>query len=445
MRWPALPSGDGAIVLSLLEQIEHAQWLPPDALRERQLRQLDGLLKHAHATVPFYKAHWGSAYDAAQPLTPERLDALPAITRRELQSRSADLRSTAPPPEHGPTGEAGSGGATGIPVRVLKTQLTSLFAMAFQMRDHVWHRRDMGGKLATVRSRADEGTHPGWGNATHATIHSGPSVVRTVGTDTASLLQWLVDERADCLTTYPSLVAELARLSLEQHIRLPGLREVRTFGEVLTPETRVLCRDAWGVPVTDSYSSDETGPIALQCPEHEHYHVHSEGVLLEVLDDDGRACAPGVTGRVVITVLHNFAMPLIRYELGDYATLGEACPCGRGLPVLQHIAGRSRNMLVTADGKRYWPLFSGSSIGDLPVSQYQLVQKDYDVIEARIVTPAPLSPAQEETLRRGFLQTLPEGIRLTVTYHAAIARSPSGKFEDFISELAARPAVSGAD
>jgi phenylacetate-CoA ligase len=173
--------------------------------------------------------------------------------------------------------------------------------------------------------------------------------------------------------------------------------------------------------------------------------VHSEGVLLEVLDDDGRACAPGVTGRVVITVLHNFAMPLIRYELGDYATLGEACPCGRGLPVLQHIAGRSRNMLVTADGKRYWPLFSGSSIGDLPVSQYQLVQKDYDVIEARIVTPAPLSPAQEETLRRGFLQTLPEGIRLTVTYHAAIARSPSGKFEDFISELAARPAVSGAD
>ena len=81
------------------------------------------------------------------------------------------------------------------------------------------------------------------------------------------------------------------------------------------------------------YSCEEAGYIALQCPQAEHYHCQSESVLVEVLDDEGRPCTPGQVGKVVLTALHNFAMPLIRYENQDYAEVGPPCACGRGLPV----------------------------------------------------------------------------------------------------------------
>ena len=140
-------------------------------------------------------------------------------------------------------------------------------------------------------------------------------------------------------------------------MRLPGLREVRTLGEASTPDLRALCREAWGVPLVDVYSAEEVGYIALQCPEHEHYHVQAESVLVEILDERGAPAPPGETGRVVVTDLHNFAMPLVRYEIGDYAEVGEPCACGRGLPVLRRIVGRVRNMLrdaraASATGRR---------------------------------------------------------------------------------------------
>jgi phenylacetate-CoA ligase len=87
------------------------------------------------------------------------------------------------------------------------------------------------------------------------------------------------------------------------------------------------------------YSANETGYLALQCPLSGHYHVQSETVLVEVLDEVGRACRPGETGAVVVTPLQNFAMPLLRYSLGDFAEVGSPCACGRHLPVLKEILG----------------------------------------------------------------------------------------------------------
>src|SRR3546814_13116510 len=88
--------------------------------------------------------------------------------------------------------------------------------------------------------------------------------------------------------------------------------------------------------------------LALQCPEHEHYHVQSEAVLLEVLDEEDRPCRPGEVGRVVVTPLTNFAMPMIRYAVGGLAAVGAPCPCGRGLPVLTRILGRARDKIGRA-------------------------------------------------------------------------------------------------
>jgi phenylacetate-CoA ligase len=214
------------------------------------------------------------------------------------------------------------------------------------------------------------------------------------------------------------------------------LREVRTLGELLDAETRTLCREAWGVPLTDVYSAEEVGYIALQCPLHEHYHVQSESLLVEILDERGDACAPGEVGRVVVTDLHNFALPLIRYDIGDYAEIGGACSCGRGLPVLKRIMGRVRGTLVTASGERYWPAFGSRGLAEIgSIQQHQFVQKGLDLVEARLVTTAPLTADEAERLRAHVLSRLPPGFRLQIAYRDSIPRSAGGKFEEFFSEV----------
>jgi len=440
IAWPAVPGQEAAAMLALQFQLGTSQWLAPERLRELQFHQLEALLRHAWDTVPFYRERWRGLYDPAQPLTPERFSRLPLLTRSELQANFDILRSTAVPGAHGPVAESRTSGSTGQPVRVLKTGLFQMLWQAIVLREHQWFRRDLGGKLAAIRQGVTEGEADSWGPATDAVARTGRSATLPIRTDVDTQLRWLERQQPDYLMTYPSNLAELARISIARGIRLPRLREARTFGEILDPETRELCRQAWGVPVTDAYSSDEAGYIALQCPEHEHYHAQSESVLLEILDDRDNPCGPGETGRVVVTTLHNFAMPLVRYEMADYAQVGVHCPCRRGLPVLERIVGRVRNLLVTADGKRFWPALGTRGITDIaPVLQYQVVQKELDLIEVRLVTAAPLTPGQEDGVRRHLQSRLPPGLRLRLVYCDSIPRSAGGKFEDFVSEIGASP------
>ncbi|MGP1678094.1 MAG: phenylacetate--CoA ligase family protein [Burkholderiales bacterium] len=441
--WPALLAPGGAAVLALLFQLDRSQWLPLDQLRQRQLRQLEVLVRHALATVPYYRERWGADYDPAVPLTLERFARLPLLTRRELQEQFESLKSRKVPTGHGGINESQSSGSTGTPVRILKTQLSGLFWNALTLRDHAWHRRNLRGKLATIRHGIAAGEFEHWGQATAGLVADGPSVVLGVRDSVQTQLRWLEQQQPEYLMTYPSIAAELAKLVVAGENRLPQLREVRTLGEQLTPEARELCREAWAVPVTDVYSAEEVGYLALQCPQHEHYHIQEEGALVEILDAQDQPCAPGQLGRVVVTTLHNFAMPLIRYELGDYAEPGEPCACGRGLAVLRRVAGRVRNMLVTATGERYWPAFGTRSFTRFaPVRQCQLAQIEYDLIEARLVTAAALSVEQEDGLRGLIQSRLPPGFRVRFAYRDEIARSAGGKYEDFVCEIAA--GVTGA-
>jgi len=436
--WPAIPEPNRAAVLAVLQQLEQSQWLPPDRLRELQLEQLTALIRHAWRTVPYYRAAWREFYDPTAPLTTAQFFRLPVVTRSALQGNFGELCSTHPPVSHGMPEKASSSGSTGMPVRFLQTELTKLIWHALTLRDHLWHRRDLGGTLAIVRRETQRGGTDNWGPATAGLIRTGPTVTNTIREDAASLLDWLRSTDADYLLTYPSLVRDMAKVSIAQDVALPRLREVRTIAEALDPELRELSRRAWNAPVVDLYSASETGYLALQCPEHAHYHVQSEGVLLEVLNESGAACGPGEVGRVVVTTLHNFATPLVRYDVGDFAEVGEPCPCGRGLPVLKRIVGRVRNSLVTRDGKRYWPAFGMITLGKIaPIRQHQFVQKSFDLVEARFVLDTPLTPEQESRYLHHMQAQLPPGMRIAIAYVDRIERSASGKFEDLVSEVSA--------
>ena len=425
----------GAQVLGLLQQFEDSQWLGPDALEALQLEQLDALLRHAWASVPFYRERWQGRYDPGKALTMERFRALPLLTRRDLQTGFDALRSGAVPETHGEIFEAATSGSTGAPVRVLKTALSAIFWNALTLRDHAWHRRDLSGKLAAIRTSVTEGRASNWGAATHGLVETGPVAILDVERERDEQLRWLEREQPDYLLTHASSALSLARRSLAIGAPL-RLREVRTFGDLLDPATPEACAQAWGARVTDTYSAIETGYLALQCPGRRHYHVQSEAALVEVLDAAGRPCRAGEVGRVVLTMLHGFAMPLIRYAIGDFAGVGEACPCGRGLPVLDRIAGRTRNLMRTADGRTYWPYLGSVELAHIaPVRHHQFVQKSFDLVEARLIVDAPLTAGQEQAVRALFEPHLPAGIRLQIAYVESFPGSAGGKFEYFVSEV----------
>ncbi len=447
VAWPALPRADGAAKLALLAQLEESQWWPEAELRRHQYRQLRELVVHAWRTVPFYRDRLAAAGITPQTeLAPELWQRLPVLARRELQTAGTALASNRVPPEHGKSIELSSSGSTGMPVTVLWTSQMSRMWGVQTLRNHLWHGRDFGAKFAAIRRlKSEKGrgagglSSPRWGNWADGLVDTGPIVALDIGAEAARQIDWLRKQDAAYFLTYPSNLAALLALPGGRSNRPDGLRQVQTMAEILPPELRQACAEIWGVPVIDMYTAQETGYIALQCPDHPHYHVLSESVLVEILDDSGRACTPGEVGRVVVTPLHGFAMPLLRYELGDYAEVGEPCPCGRGLPVLRRIVGRVRNTLIGPNGARYWPAFGSRAFARLaPIVQHQFVQKSPDLLEARLVTARPLEPGEEEALRRHLLTALPPGFRVEFAYPTSIPRSAGGKFEDFISEVAGR-------
>ena len=444
--WPALPGNKGQALLSLLFQFQQSEFWDAEKLRRKQFEQARALLKHAWQTVPFYRQHFkacGFAPDFEN--IQENWNRLPILKRSDIQQAGKDLYSKAHPKSHGRISDIHTSGSTGTPIRALRSELTLLFWSAFTLRDHLWHGRDFSGKLAVIRdSTPGKAEFPAgehykyWGSSRRA-FDTGPSVSLNINTAIPQQLQWLVKQQPRYLLTHPTNLSALARYAIQHDIQLPSLHHIQTLGEILRPETRALCLEAWNVTVKDIYSGREVGYIALQCPEHDHYHVQSEGVIVDILDDNGNPCGIGETGRVIVTPLHNYAMPMIRYDIGDYATRGGACACGRGSDVLTTIEGREQNRLSLQDGGKRWTLLSESNIRRMlemaPIHEYQFIQKDLTTIEVRLSVFKALTKKQENSLIALFKTKFGGNSRINIIYMDSLPREKSGKRQDFISEV----------
>jgi phenylacetate-CoA ligase len=442
-----LPTSRGALLLEQLGQLEQSQWWSVDQLRDYQFKQIRRLLRHAWETAPFYRERLtaagyatGGSFDGTAWLR------LPLLTRRDIQSAGDAIHSNNAPAKLGRVTAIQTSGTTGEPVTVRRTEADALLWEALTLRDHAWHRRDFKGRLAVIRDSVDRelGEPPegsvfdNWGPpVSEVAVTGAAGVLKPTDIETQAL--WLAGFNPDYLLTYPTNLRALARHFAVSGERLSNLRGVRTLSETMPADLRELCREVWGVPLHDMYSCKELGYLALQCPEDEkRYHVMAETVLVEILDDQGRPCAPGEIGRVVVTSLHNYATPLIRYELGDYAEAGLPCACGRGLPTIERVLGRTRNLLVLPDGRRRWASISFKQYPEIRmVRQHQLIQHSLNDIEACLRIDAPLTATQEARLREIILESLGHPFRLTLTYFRnEIPRGPGGKFEEFISRIA---------
>ena len=437
-----MPEASDAIILSLLHQMEQSEWWPPDVLRRHQFAQAERLIAHAFDTVQFYRERLKDVVRLpAGGLTEDTWRSIPVFTRVEAQANEEALLSRRVPETHGKLESGRTGGSTARPLSFKTTGLATAFENALTLRRLIWHQRDFSAKAARIVSLKQMGVAlppHGITEASWAPVFpTGPYVMLSMQSTTDQQLDWLRRENPGYLLTLPSILKALLLFSERNDMRIDGLRGVGTYSEPVDADLRELCHRVWGVGIADVYSGFEIGSIATQCPEHPHYHVNSESVIVEILDADGEPCGPGESGQVVITSLINFAMPMIRYAIGDIAEAGEPCPCGRGLPVLSRILGRTRNVLVYPDGRTMKPRVNEGFFDQPAIEQVQVIQRDLERIEVRVVAVRELTAEESGRMRDIFTEFVGHPFTIDIIYVDEIPRTPSGKFEEFWSEVAA--------
>jgi len=441
---PALPGPAGSELLALLYQLEQSEFWPGTARDTLQKVQLSAFLSHAWKQVPFYREHLQlTGWKPETMITWQQFRQLPVLTRADAMQAGDSLKAVSIPQGHGEVDSGSTSGSTGRSLRYWSTGVARQLHKAMHLRrtlQHGWElSADVAGILVDkerVASAPDGKTYANWGSWIAPVYPTGKYHFLSVRTDIAEQLRWLNRHKPRYLHTYPSNLMALLRFASDKGYSLNFLRGINTLGELVTQELREKVVEQFGWPLIDVYSSQEVGYIATQCTEHEHYHVQDDNVVLEVLNEDGNPCRPGEVGRVIVTPLHNFAFPLIRYELGDYAEVGGVCDCGRTSPVLKRVIGRVRNMLKHPEGRNVWPHFGTGKLHRIaPIKQFQLLQTGSTTVELRLVLEQPLSATQESQVVQVLQNELEYPFEVVISYHDKIERSEGGKYEDFICQV----------
>ena len=439
LSWPPIVTGPLASLVALARQLEESQWLPAAEIAARQHRQLVILATHAGAHSPNFARRLAAAGLVPGDLaTPEGLRRLPLLRRREIQRAGPDFHCSAIPEGHEPLRENRTSGSTGEPVTIRRTAVSQLFWRAISLRFHAWSGRDLTKRTTTIRvDNPEVRVGPHWGAPLSLLFETGPLQAIPTNIDIAEQVRHLTEFQPDSLVVYPNNLDAIRRHCQRNGIALPGISRILTMSETLSPGVRAAAEAFFKARIFDCYSSGEVGIAALQCPESGLYHIMAETLLMEVLDEAGNPCGPGETGRLVLTDLSNFASPVIRYDTADYAECAAPCPCGRGLPSLTRIVGRERNLLRRPDGKRYWPQLDVERYREAaPVLEHQLLQREIDLLEMKLVVEQPLTPKQEEDLAAAVKGAIGYPFRIQFTYFEnEIPRSANGKFEEFLCLL----------
>jgi phenylacetate-CoA ligase len=244
--------------------------------------------------------------------------------------------------------------------------------------------------------------------------------------------------KPDALWGYPSSIRLLAKVMQEKEIKGICPRLIFTASELLDPKTRNFINSIFKVDLIDVYVAEEGGCMAWECEEHSGYHVNMDTVLMEFVDENGNRVNAGERGNVVITNLHSFAMPIIRYELGDYAIpTYQECSCGRPGYLIKAIEGRCDDFLKLSDNKSISPRILIPIIESVPgVSEFQLVQDKIDEFFVYIVKKKEGKDTLIiEEINKEFKKIFGNNISVDTKIVEIISREKSGKLRSMISRL----------
>jgi phenylacetate-CoA ligase len=238
--------------------------------------------------------------------------------------------------------------------------------------------------------------------------------------------------RPAMLSGYPNMLARVSDALLRDPMSPPSIRVALVGAESLTPDLRRRIEARLGVPVRDQYGSNECNLMAWECPHGGPLHTSDDTVIVEVVGQDGVPVAPGKIGEVVVTALHSFTMPLIRFRIGDVAVQGSAqCECGAPFGTIESVQGRMLDMFPLPDGRVVHPYYlSETLIMDDPdwIENFQLTQERMDSVTMRIVARAEPTEGRLASLRAHGAELLGAGVRFELLVVDSIPSELSGKY-----------------
>ena len=399
--------------------------------RDRQLRDL---VRHAYSNVPYYRALYdehgvrpGSIRGAGD------MPLLPAVTKTHFRAQP-EIERVAAGLDPEMLIPAASSGSSGRPFMIRRSwmehnvlylpRIRALRSYGIARNDRTLnilnprqvHARD---NKIIGRTLVKLGLLP---NQKHVSIHLDPE---TIAAEVRAF-------RPAMLSGYPNMLARVSEALQRDPPTPPSIRVALVGAESLTPDLRRKIESRLGVPVRDLYGSNECNLMAWECAQGGPLHTSDDTVLVEVIGADGTPVAPGERGEVVVTALHSFAMPLIRFRIGDLAEQGSAqCECGAPFATVHGVQGRMLDMFPLPDGRVIHPYYlSESLIMDDPdwIENFQLTQERIDHVTMRIVPRAEPTAERVAALRAHGAELLGAGVGFELLIVDSIPSEVSGKY-----------------
>lgn len=345
--------------------------------REREAA-VERILGHAAMHSPYYQDQdWARRLRNGDRLV---FSDLPLTPLSAVKHETSAFYAGYVPPSEGPVLDKYTSGSIGEPAKIKKTKRHfSINAKEVTRLRQGWGFEHQTGHVVThtpspkhppgeIRCR-DEKTNS-W------TIYS---------KEPRPTIELLCRTRCSYVTLYPSQAVSILELAPQ----LDFLRLISTVGEVVSPELKALLTHLPDCLHYDFYGSIETGMIAGTCRECGNYHFANRHLIVEILDDDNKPAEPGTMGRVVVTPLYNLAMPLVRYEIGDFAVVAAETECSKSRHALTRILGRDRNLFRLPNGSRIVPSINADDAITLNVRQFKLLQRSLYEIDFLYVPSSP--------------------------------------------------------
>jgi phenylacetate-CoA ligase len=417
-----------------IQQLEATQWMSRSELEAWQFERLQQVVAYAYEHVPFYREKYQQA--GVHPEDIKRLEdfqALPFLTKEDVKQRRDELLS---PGFRGKLYPLETGGSTGQPTQFLVEDSFWRWNVALRTRGRGWYGFQPGDKMALVWGAPGDMPDQSWFRQMRAQIqrHRVLNAFSMTEAKMQSFAEMLLRWQPAMIKAYASALSLFAEYLKTRGITGIRPKLVETTAEKVTEPQRQLLEEVFHCPVVDCYSSREFVTIAYEC---EDRGLHAcESRLVEIVADD-QVVPAGQLGEIVVTSLHQFAMPFIRYKIGDLGVYEpDPCSCGRGMPVLREVVGRTHDFLVASDGQFVHGEFFAYTFRVKPeVVRYQVHQTDQHHLNVKIVCREPVSDAWLDGMRAEIQHRFGPSMQISLQVVDKIELTPAGKHRYIISEI----------
>lgn len=416
------------------ESYTHADWL---YYQENKLKEI---LVHAYKYVPYYNTKFdalGLDIQTLSKFTLDKLHQLPILVKDDLRQFG---ETTMVSNKREAKGEFyASSGSTGTPTSILfSAPMHQRWSAAFESRIRNWAglsinnpRGMIGGRRVVPNAHAKSPFYRY--NVIEKQVYF--SAYHIKPENVPNYVNGICSHKVDYMTGYAVGNYLLAKMIDQLGIQVPQLKAVITSSEKLTVEMRSLFEKVYGCKTYDSYSGVEACGLISEC-EHGSMHISPDVGIIEIIKEDGNHAKPGESGEVICTGFLNFDQPLVRYRIGDVLTLAnnQACKCGRNMPIVSDIVGRTEDVVIGPDG-RAMVRFHGIFVNLPDVIEGQIIQHDAHQFEIKVVsTLANISQESIHQINKRMYSQLGE-IKLVINQVESIPRNPNGKFKAVISNV----------